>query len=151
MTRHILIVEDVKEKRDLLLRTVSQRYDITDDWAQSIASAYSLVVTSKSADLILLDMAFASQHSLNRLQANGTAGLELLQYMRARQIQVPVIVATSHDSFTDGANLQFQSIAELDRYLKAHFPNNYVGIIRVQHNGNDWNTELFSLLESAFR
>jgi len=150
MTINVLIIEDQSDKKDIVLNVMSQHKDYVEykeHWAESISVAYAMVTASPPIDLIILDMAFASQNSRNPRAAHTLAGKEILDYLCTRQIDVPVIVVTSYDEFGDGKNLNFKSTQELDSYFKRRFPQNYFGTVRMQYNSTQWHSEFYSLLD----
>jgi len=144
--KHILIVEDQREKYELVKNVIQNNHNVFITWAESISAAYNIVGSNPKVDLILLDMAFAAQSGLKNTNANGVAGLELLQHLRARLITTPVIVVTSYDSFTNGVGIHFPSVKALENYINKEFPKNYLGIVRTLHNTNSWHVQLNDLV-----
>ena len=149
MIPNILIIEDQADKKELILNVLRMDPLLANfeaKWAKSVSTAYSLVTSTPPIDFIILDMAFASQASRNTQASNSLAGKEILDYLSTRGIDVPVVVATSYDDFSDGKKLKFNSTKKLDEYLHARFSKNYLGLVHVQHNNTEWHSKLHELL-----
>lgn len=154
MTYNILIIEDQKDKKDHLINLLYLNHDLgkfDHKWAQSISAAYGHVKATPAPDVIILDMAFASQMSRSQTAANNLAGKEILEYLNVRGINSPVIVATSYHEFGSRNKLQFNSTQELDKYLNNMFQPNYLGLVKFQFNSSNWHTKFFRLIEKALK
>ena len=74
------------------------------------------------------------------------AGIELLQYMSAKQLNYPVIVATQHDVFSQGGWISIGSIEQLHSLLSDAFPNQYRSAVHVDLGSSDWHMDLMKAM-----
>jgi hypothetical protein len=100
-------------------------------------------------DLILLDMSFQVNPGPGKeIGKKPLAGRQILQVMRARQMQQPVIVVTQHTSFADG-NKVIGSISELDSKLQKYFPTIYRTTLYIDLASESWHEALVAEARKA--
>lgn len=148
MKKHsILIIDDSDQKREEIGKALPPGFD-TPGWAQSIAQAYR-TIQAQDWDLIVLDMTFhAAQNPGQDSAKESLAGIEILQFMARRRIDIPVIVATQHASFRD-AIPEIKSIAALDKLLSKLFPKNYRETVAVDTSEESWKLHLQMAISRA--
>lgn len=149
MSIKILIVEDNKAKQERIASIIQSTYDAEFEFVFTISSAYS-VLEHFSWDLVVLDMTFqVSQGIGHAVQKEALAGIELLQYMIAKGLNYPVIVATQHDVFSHGGWMTFSSIEQLHNSLADAFPNIYRTTVRVDLANSDWHDGLLQAVHGV--
>lgn len=142
MKLSVLVVEDNSSKADQISQIVRRQYDADVEVVPTISGAYS-VLDYRRWDLVILDMTFQVSSGLGHaVRKEALAGIELLQYMSAKRLHYPVIVATQHDFFSQGAGVSINSIEELDINLKKAFPAQYRAVVQVDLASSDWHQEL---------
>jgi hypothetical protein len=90
-----------------------------------------------------------SQGIGHAVQKEALAGIELLQYMIAKDLRYPVIVATQHDVFSHGGWMTFSSIEELHSSLAEAFPSIYRTTVRVDLANSEWHDCLLRAVDGA--
>jgi CheY-like chemotaxis protein len=149
MKRRILVVEDNKAKQARIERIIQSRYDAAIEFVFTISGAYA-VLEHRQWDLVVLDMTFqVSQGIGHAVQKEALAGIELLQYMVAKGLRYPVIVATQHDVFSHGGWMTFNSISQLHQSLAEAFPGIYKATVRVDLANSDWHEDLLSAVQKV--
>lgn len=115
---------------------------------RSIKAAYPMLEVERW-DLILLDMSFQVNPETNTdVKKKPLAGRQILQFMRARKLNRPVIVVTQHGSFFEGTT-SIDSIADLDKKLQKYFPGIYQSTVYVDLATDDWHHELITQAQRA--
>ncbi|SPP98327.1 response regulator [Bradyrhizobium vignae] len=146
MTLSVLIVEDNSSKADQISQIVKLQYLAEPEVVPTISGAYS-VLDYRKWDLVILDMTFQVSSGLGQaVRKEALAGIELLQYMSAKRLHYPVIVATQHEVFSQGGGVSISSIEDLDRNLKKAFPVQYRGIVQVDLASSNWHLELIKTM-----
>jgi len=146
MTLHILVVEDNSSKAEQIIQTVKFHYDVQPEWVPTISGAYA-VLEYKQWDLVILDMTFQVSQGLGQaVRKEALAGIELLQYMSAKRLYFPVIVATQHDFFRQGGWVNIESVDDLHKMLTAAFPKQYRAVVHVDMASSDWQIELMKTM-----
>jgi CheY-like chemotaxis protein len=146
MKLKVLVVEDSGSKSDSIIQIVRLHYDADVECVSTISSAYAVLNHTKW-DLVILDMTFQVSQGLGQVvRKEALAGIELLQYMSAKQLNFPVIVATQHDYFSQGGWINISSIDELDALLSEAFPNQYRSTVHVDLASSDWHHELMKAM-----
>jgi CheY-like chemotaxis protein len=147
MTHRILIVEDNKAKQERIANIIQASYPASIEFVFTISSAYA-ILEHRRWDLVVLDMTFQISQGIGQaVQKEALAGIELLQYMVAKGLKYPVIVATQHDVFSHGGWMTFSSISELDRSLAEAFPGIYKSTVRVDLANSDWHEDLLAAVQ----
>lgn len=119
--RHVLIVEDNVLKEARIRDVLSLIPEIEFTVCRSVKAAYPLLEVQQW-NLILLDMSFqVSPDSGTEIKKKPLAGRQILQFMRARNLMLPVIVVTQHASFSEGQTV-IASIKDLDTLSKPNCP-----------------------------
>jgi DNA-binding NtrC family response regulator len=147
MAKHrILVVEDNATKQAEIENALQGEFEILS--TKSIAGAYRLI--SGTWDLVVLDMTFQVGQTRGHESAKeALAGIELLQYMASRSIEVPVVVATQHTSFTTSEMPAIDSIAKLHTLLADAFPETYRHTVEVDLSEETWKTKLREIVRSV--
>jgi CheY-like chemotaxis protein len=146
MKRNVLVVEDSSSKADSITQLVKLHYDAQVEWVSTISGAYA-VLNRKPWDLVILDMTFQVSQGLGQaVKKEALAGIELLQYMSAKQLSYPVIVATQHDEFSQGGWININSIDQLHSLLSEAFPDQYRSVVHVDLMSSDWHLELMKAM-----
>jgi CheY-like chemotaxis protein len=146
----VLIVEDNETKQSQIRSLLTSNFESEVSIVSNINAAYPSV-SKTDLDLIILDMTFQISHTDGSLDTRKVAlgGIELLQYMKAMEINVPVIVATQHDSFLQPGGLEITSVAELDEVLSSAFPGIYVGVVKVDLPSNNWQDDMVNTIRKG--
>lgn len=150
MKYNLLIVEDQDDKKTYLsnlLKLHSEFANFDETWVRSISAAYGKVITTPPVDLILLDMVFGSQSSRNISAADSMAGKEILDYLYARGVKVPVIVVTSYNIFGQKGKLFFDSAESLNKYFLDKYDTNYLGLVNFRYNDPSWHEQFYQLVK----
>jgi CheY-like chemotaxis protein len=133
----ILLVEDNPQKQAKIEDALSG-FEILA--TRSIAGAYRLI--SGDWDVVVLDMTFqVGQTRGHESTKEALAGIELLQFMASRAIPIPVVVATSHSSFSSAEIPGIDSVQKLHELLKSAFPENYRETVEVNIS-EEWKSTL---------
>jgi PleD family two-component response regulator len=149
MKLSVLVVEDNSSKADHISQIIKLGYDAEVEVVPTISGAYS-VLDYRKWDLVILDMTFQVSSGLGHaVRKEALAGIELLQYMSAKRLYYPVIVATQHDFFSQGAGVNINSIEELDVNLKKAFPIHYRATVRVDLASSEWHQELTNAMRQV--
>jgi DNA-binding NtrC family response regulator len=139
--KRVLIVEDNLQKKEAIERLLVSRYPIEARYVNSISASLP-TIERESWDLVILDMTFQiTTGAGHALRKEALAGLEVLQFMAAKRISSPVIVATQHTVFSHGA-INVQTIQALDSLLKRSFPRIYRTTVFIDLNTDDWHSPL---------
>ena len=146
--RHVLIVEDNVLKEARIRDVLSLIPEIEFTVCRSVKAAYPLLEVQQW-NLILLDMSFqVSPDSGTEIKKKPLAGRQMLQFMRARNLMLPVIVVTQHASFSEGQTV-IASIKDLDTKLRRYFPGIYQATVYVDLATDGWHDELISYSKRA--
>lgn len=146
----ILIVEDNASK-ELEVRKALAPLGRDMTWLTTITDAFRLV-TEQDWSLIILDMTFLVDRSSGfQSGRQSMAGLELLQFMASHRLTIPVIVATSHDTFSSPEVGTIVGITVLDDLLRDAFPLKYRFAVKVDLSEDDWKRELLDRAEIVLR
>jgi len=103
-------------------------------------------------DLVILDM------SLPNFEIDGTeeggrfrsyAGREILEQMRRRKINAPVIVLTQYETFSPESKPR--TLTQLSKELSEKFSDIYAGAVYYNTAQDDWKEELIGIIDSAAR
>jgi hypothetical protein len=101
-------------------------------------------------DLLLLDMSFEVHGAVSEDSSfNGLAGLHVLQFMWASAIEIPTIICTSHDNYSDPDFGRIEGIDELRKYTKRVFGDVVLGCIRMGPDEVVWGAEIKGIIENA--
>jgi DNA-binding response OmpR family regulator len=146
--RQVLIIEDntLKEARmkDVLRPIPGIEFKV----CRSVKAAYPMLEVEPWA-LILLDMSFqVNPESNTEIKKKPLAGRQILQFMRARKLNRPVIVVTQHSSFFEGTT-SVESIFDLDKKLKKYFPGIYQSTVYVDLANDSWHRDLITQARRA--
>lgn len=146
MTLRILVVEDNSSKAEQITQTVKFHYDAVVEWVPTISGAYA-VLEYNPWDLVILDMTFQVSQGLGQtVRKEAMAGIELLQYMSAKRLYFPVIVATQHDFFKQGDWVNIESMDALHQVLSSAFPKQYRAVVHVDMASSEWQIELMKTM-----
>lgn len=148
--KEILIIEDNALKLARMKDVLAAIPDLHFTVCQTIKATYP-TLELHDWDLILLDMSFQVNPGTGKeIGKRPLAGRQILQVMRARKMDQPVIVVTQHPSFADG-NTIIASIDELDLKLKKYFPTIYKTTIFIDLATDKWHEALIAAARKAFR
>lgn len=151
MKFNILIVEDNQTKRTEIEKSIKSSMDADVIGVSSIRQAY-ISLEHKKWDLIVLDMTFQVTQSAGHESAKeALAGIEILQFMARRQIDIPVVVATQHSSFSSVDMPGIDSVQKLDELLSDLFPENYRNTVEVDLSEEGWKFVLQREIHSALK
>jgi CheY-like chemotaxis protein len=148
--KHVLIIEDNALKEARMIEALRAVHDIDFTVCRSIKAAYPLL-DQQEWDLVLLDMSFQVNQDLGtEIKKKPLAGRQILQFMRAREMEQPVIVVTQHASFFEGQTM-ILSIDELDRKFKRYFPHVYKSTVFIDLATDAWHEVLVVEARREFR
>ncbi|WP_342575426.1 response regulator [Solibacillus sp. FSL K6-1781] len=145
----ILLVEDDFNKifkiEDFLKKEFN-KINITT--SNSYNSGLRKILTDKF-DLILLDMTMPTFDKTNGSSGGKPiqyAGKEILNQMKRKKNNTPVIVITQYSSFGESNNSK--SFNELKEELKAEFSNILLEMIYYESSKSDWEVQVKSTLKN---
>jgi len=141
----ILFIEDDDEKRDKISKFLNEKYDnITIIDKKSYHSGLRALVKKDNYNIILMDMSMPNFDVTNDDPEGGTpesfAGRKLLEQMKFRYIDYPVIIVTQFESF--GEYVDKLSLDELKDELKRKFTPFYKGTVYYHSSESDWKDKL---------
>jgi len=141
----ILFIEDDDEKRDKIntyLNNIFDNLKIVDK--KSYHSGLRTLVKKEKYDIVLMDMSMPNFDVISDESEGGTpesfAGRKLLEQMKFRFIDYPVIVITQFESF--GEHVEKLSFKELNEELEAKFRPFYKGMVYYHSSESDWKENL---------
>jgi CheY-like chemotaxis protein len=138
----VYIVEDNASKLQEMINALPIVFRDRVMTSHAISNAYRVIANSEF-DLIILDMTFqVSNEGGGQIAKESLAGVEVLQYMAAKRLDTPVIVATQHTTFRTRELPEIDSIEKLDGLLKDLFPGNYFTTVHVDLSGEAWKERL---------
>lgn len=148
----VLIVEDSKDKlaRIETLLAVRLGYSMNDLNRVTTLSGFYGFVRGTPPELVILDMTFEVSDAKGASSKQDAAGLEVLQSFLSRGYNTPIIVTTQHEEFHH-KGIMIKSSAELEAMLARVFPDNFVGLVKVDLASTDWEEDLVRLLRVARR
>ncbi len=79
------------------------------------------------------------------------AGVKILQHLNQRRLDIPVIVATQHSSFTDTEFGDFSGAGELADLLARAFPRNFKGLLEIDITTDSWMSQFIKLIKRNFK
>jgi CheY-like chemotaxis protein len=150
---NVLIIEDDDEKAKKLEEFIHSEYSGSQ---VSLAHSFStglraLISGANKLDIVLLDMSMPTYDVSQQEPSGGTpvalAGKELLAQMRLRSIQVPAIVVTMFDAFTEGTKRA--SLDQLAEELKGSLSPPYVGYVYYNTAQEGWMAALKRLINES--
>jgi DNA-binding NtrC family response regulator len=148
--KRVLIVEDNLQKKDAIERLLTTSYRIEARHVNSISASLP-TIERESWDLVILDMTFQiTTGGGQALRKEALAGLEVLQFMAAKRITSPVIVATQHTVFSHGA-INVQSVQALEALLRRSFPRVYRTTVFIDLNTDDWHAPLLDAAKDVLQ
>lgn len=141
----ILFIEDDDEKRNKIskfLSTIFENLNIVDK--KSYHSGLRALVEKETYDIILMDMSMPNFDVTVDEPEGGTpesfAGRKLLEQMKFRFIDYPVIIITQFESFGEyGEKL---SLDELNAELEKKFKPFYRSTVYYHSSESDWKESL---------
>ncbi|MEJ6404783.1 hypothetical protein [Yoonia sp. 2307UL14-13] len=83
------------------------------------------------------------------LTFNGLAGLHVLQFMWRSKIEIPTIICTSHENYSDPRFGTINGLDELTAYVHRVFGPTVLGCVLMTADEQAWNNDLTRLLEDA--
>jgi CheY-like chemotaxis protein len=143
----VLVVEDSNDKFRELEAFLERNFGVSTRGlkppltrAKDIATAFNvLAAPERKWDVVLLDMTFQRMNgAADVLSIEPLAGIEVLQYLAASGVAVPVLVLTQYSSFGDTVYSPAMSLEQLDLKLKKAFPDNYRGVVFVDLASKLW-------------
>ncbi len=140
----ILIVEDQPDKKEnieLFLLTTFDSIELNS--CDSLRGALREVVSNREYDLILLDMsmpAFDPSESYFDDSPESYAGKELMEQMKLRGINMPVIVVTQYSSF-EGGEVALDGLSE---NFDNEYGDFYLGHVYYTSANHNWKKNLES-------
>jgi CheY-like chemotaxis protein len=143
----VLIVEDMSEKADDLVRFMRAEFAAADiQIARSFQSGLRAAL-SANADLMLLDMTMTNYD--RSVQEDGGrphpfAGKEILRQLQREGVHLPSIVVTNFDRF--GEEAEEVTVEQLTTELEAHYPD-YLGTVHYRSNVDEWKNQLRELMK----
>jgi CheY-like chemotaxis protein len=143
----VLIVEDMSEKADDLVRFMTAEFAAEDiQIARSFQSGLRAAL-SANADLMLLDMTMTNYD--RSVQEDGGrphpfAGKEILRQLQREAVHLPSIVVTNFDRF--GEEAEEVTLQQLKTELEARFPD-YLGTVHYRSNVDEWKKQLRDLIK----
>lgn len=145
----ILVVEDDENKRSHLVSFLeSLLQDAEIRTAASYNSGLRAIIEGESApETILLDMTLPT-FDITALEHGGGSelygGREILEQMKFRGIEIPVIVITQFDRF--GGARDAVTLEELDRQLAREYGGTYRGAVFYNSAREGWQGRLRKLM-----
>jgi len=141
----ILFIEDDDEKRNkinIFLNNIFKELNIIDK--KSYHSGLSSLVKKEPYDIVLMDMSMPNFDVISDESEGGTpesfAGRKLLEQMKFRFIDYPVIVITQFESF--GEHVEKLSFKELNEELEEKFKPFYKSMVYYHSSESDWKENL---------
>lgn len=139
----ILIVEDEYDKREKIKSEVvcilGETVEILE--SESLRGGLKSVLTTKSLDLILLDMSmpsFDASDDPGGEDPESFAGIELMSQMKLRGIATPVLIVTQYKNFEKGA----VTLEELIERMNSDFSEFFKGTIYYSSSLEGWKKQL---------
>lgn len=140
----ILFIEDDDEKRDKISKFLNKKYDVRIIDRKSYHSGLKALVKKDDYDIVLMDMSMPNFDVTNDNPEGGTpesfAGRKLLEQMKFRYIDYPVIIVTQFESF--GEHVDKLSLNELKNELEEKFTPFYRGTVYYHSSESDWKDKL---------
>lgn len=150
MAIRILLVEDDQFKAKAILSLLTQDFSnahVTE--AKSLTSAYKLL-SSVSFDIVLLDMSLPTfdvgPHDSGG-EPLGFGGQKLLELLHESGINIPAVVVTQFEQFSDGDKVI--DVEALERNLSNSFPENFRGLVHYNSARSDWRVSLAILVTES--
>ena len=147
----ILLIEDQPPKRDQIKSFIQNIMapEATVHDASSLRAALKLIVDGNKYDLVLLDMSMPNFDTTREGQADNAtesfAGRELLEHMRLRGIQMPVIVITQYAAFEGGT----VTLESLTTEFEREYGDFFLGSIYFNSASDEWQKRIVDLWEAA--
>lgn len=139
---HIHLIEDNTAKCETILNFIRE-FDpkIELSFSSSVGSGIRyLVINKRNIDLILLDMSMPSYDNEDEttyiVEHENFGGKEILSQMKARKINIPVIVITMFSSIDD------ISISSIEIDLNKNYSTIFKGIVFYSSKDSSWTNEL---------
>lgn len=143
----ILFIEDDDEKRDKIktyLNIIFNNLTIVDK--KSYHSGLRALVKKEKYDVVLMDMSMPNFDVISDESQGGTpesfAGRKLLEQMKFRFIDYPVIIITQFESF--GEHVEKLSFNELHEELQTNFQPFYKCMVYYHSSESDWKENLIN-------
>ena len=149
----ILLIEDNKGKASLLGDAVMEAFQNISrpKVAETVSMGTYLLNTSEWGGLVL-DLAFQRARGIKEsVDKPQLAGVKILQHLNQRRLDIPVIVATQHSSFTDTEFGDFSGAGELADLLGRAFPRNFKGLLEIDITTDSWKSQFIKLIKRNFK
>lgn len=150
MSKRVLLVDDKREKFIAIRRFLHSKHpDWNLEWSRHFRQAQNNLRTARF-DLLLLDMSFEVHGATSEnLTFNGLAGLHVLQFMWRSKIDIPTVICTSHENYSDPDFGVIQGIENLTAYVQAVFGPRVLGCVLMTADEKTWNSDLERVIDHA--
>lgn len=140
---NILVIDDDKPKLDEIVNFINNQYSVTISEKGSYQSGLKAIMT-KPFDLVLLDMNMRTYDPSESDPTGGRprhfAGLEILQQIKRKQINLKVIVVTQFPFF--GTGNDSKTLDELITTLKSEYSDYYLDTVYYKYSEDSWMKKL---------
>lgn len=150
MARKVVLIDDQPEKNAAINRFFENNYpDDKVTWFKNFRQSQNNLLVY-DFDLLILDMSFEVHGAVSEdLAFNGLAGLHVLQFMWISEIELPTIIFTSHDNYSDPDFGEIKGIEELNNHTKRIFGDLVLGCVKMSLDENEWNNKLKEIIDDA--
>lgn len=146
---NFLIVEDDEFKRGRIKTFLSEVYKKANiEERASYQSGLEALIKLKF-DIVILDMTmpiFDVSPAEDGGRPQPYAGKKILQQMKRKGIETPVVTVTQFDRFDEGNNTK--TLAELNKELQKEFSGIYKGSVFYHASQDRWREQLKSIIDN---
>jgi len=145
-----VLIDDLPEKKAAVQRFIEKYYPNDElTWFKNFRQAQNNLLVY-TFDLLLLDMSFEVHGAVAEdLAFNGLAGLHVLQFMWASEIEIPTVILTSHENYSDPDFGVLRGIDALRNHAREVFGETVIDVVKLVPDEAIWNAQLKEILENA--
>lgn len=148
----ILVIEDDQNKRQRIVSHIVECFPsavVVERWSYQSGLKETI---RNGADILILDMTLQT-YDASAVESGGRprifGGLEILNQISKREIQIPTIVVTMFDSFGEPGKLT--TLDELQKSISTQFPKLFAGMVYYDPLNVDWKEKLTNKISRVLK
>lgn len=143
MSKKVVVVDDTVEKYNAIRDYFSKYHPSFElSWFRNLRQSQNNLLYFEY-DLLVLDMSFERHGATSEdVTFNGLAGLHVLQFLWIESIEVPTIIITTHDKYSDPDFGEIIGLDGLRDHISKNFGDVVVDCISMGPDEHEWHRNL---------